>query len=72
MGEGFAASLSHVDPSALELLCSGGAVQDRAMGYQTTCKIQPVGVKVSRFCHSLGLGLAGGQGCFPSSVATEE
>ena len=46
MGEGFASSLSHLPPGALELLCSGGVVQERAMGYQATCNVQPVGIKV--------------------------
>jgi hypothetical protein len=47
MGESFASSLSHLPPGALELLCSGGVVQEQAMGYQATCNIQPVGIKVS-------------------------
>jgi hypothetical protein len=46
MGPGFASSLSHLPPGALELLCSGGVVQEQAMGYQATCSMQPVGIKV--------------------------
>ena len=48
MGQGFASSLSHLPPGALELLCSGGVVQERAMGYQATCNIQPLGIKVGK------------------------